>query len=297
MSVRHYFQIAHPWTPLRSCLYGIPTTGVSVAKLALAVEEVRPLGPDRAAFRISTRAAQLAHRAFDVPILVYRRVPKALLFVGTGRVVGLEVDVPGFELVRLDGYRAFDRGVPSGRDDEVRDPGVRRSLSLEDGRFDDILHQAAAMDAAAPALEETQTLFAHDRQSGLDAYLKLHDRVLQRWQHRCVFTGAQFPPSATRPHPDLKVVAIRPRELGGQLHVRNYLPMVAEAEEAWLSGHLTMGSEFGFVVAERLIDPELHEKLLPLGRLELPESPALWPDAASVAYHRANIFDRDWPRS
>lgn len=267
--------------------------GASVAKLALAVEEERQLGPGRASFRITTRAAQLAHKAFDETILVYQRVPGALLFVGSGRVSGIDFNAPGFDLVRLSDYRRFAPSVASDIEDEVHDPGVRRSLSLDEKRVEDILLQAAGMDAGARVLQEAQAVFAHDRQSGLDAYLKVHDQVLRRWKHRCVFTGAQFEPSATRPHPHLKVVAIRPRELGGQLHVRNYLPMLAEAEHAWLSGHLTIGSEYGFIVAERRIDPELHEKLLPLGRLNLPAEPSLWPDAASIAYHRANIFDRD----
>ncbi|MBK8085611.1 MAG: hypothetical protein IPK28_18245 [Devosia sp.] len=265
-----------------------------MARLALAVEERKLLGPGRVSFLISSRAAQLAHRAFRESVVVYRRAPEAVLFIGSGRVIGLMAGAPGFEDLHLVEYLDFAAPVPSEAESEVRDPGVRRSLSLDEQRFEEILQLAATGTIDAQALAETQALFAHDRQSGLKAYLKLHDRVLQRWRYRCAFTGMQFGPSPTRPHPALGVVAIRPRELGGALHVRNYLPMVAAAEFAWTHGHLALGSEFGVLVAERLIDPELHERLLPLGRLDLPSEPSLWPDSASVAYHRANIFDGDY---
>lgn len=263
-----------------------------MAKLALAVGDETRLGPDRVNFRITSRAGQLAHQAFGETIIVYRRAPDLVLFVGSGRVLGLDFEAPGFDAMRLGDYRAFAASVPSIADGEARDPGVRRSLSLDEARFEEILQLATVADISAQALAEAQAVFAHDRQTELDAYLKLHDRVLQRWNHRCVFTGAQFEPSATRPHPKLRVVAIRPRELGGQLHVRNYLPMVPEVEHAWTHGHLTLGPSLGFQVSERLIDPELHEQLLPLGKLDLPGEPSLWPDRESVAYHRRNIFDR-----
>ena len=274
-------------------MYGAVVTGASVAKLALAVGEETRLGPDRVSFRITTRAAQLAHRAFGESIVVYQRASDLVLFVGSGRVLGLDFEAPGFDSLRLGDYRAFAVPVPSDLETEARDPGVRRSLPLDDARFEEILQQATAADINAQTLAEAQAVFAHDRQAGLDAYLKVHDRVLQRWKHRCVFTGAQFELSATRPHPQLSVVAIRPRELGGQLHVRNYLPMVAAAEQAWTRGHLTLGPSFGFQVSERLIDPELRERLRQSGKLDLPAEPSLWPDTESVAYHRAHIFDRE----
>lgn len=261
-----------------------------MAVLALAVVDERRLGPDRASFRITSRAGQLAHRAFGQTILVYQQSKDALLFVGVGRVEGLVHDVPEFNQLNLTGYRPL--AVPSFEPFEVRDPGARRSLSLEDGRFDQIMERAGSTENAG-ALDEANAAFAHERDEALKAYLKLHDRVLQRWRFRCVFTGAQFGPAEARPHADLSVVAIRPRELGGPLHVRNYLPMLPEVERAWTHGHITLGPSFGFQIAARRIDPELAERLLPLGKLDLPEEPSLWPDLELIAYHRANIFDRD----
>lgn len=263
-----------------------------MAKLALAVGEETRLGPDRVSFRLGTRAAQIAHRAFGQSIIVYQTAPGVVMFTGSGRVLGLDFEAPGFESLRLGEYRAFAAPLPSDAEEEARDPGVRRSLSLSDERFEDILRAAADADLNAQALAEATAVFAQDRKAGVDAYLKVHDQVLQRWKYGCVLTGAQFKPSANRPHPQLRVVAIWPRELGGPLHVRNYLPMVGEAEHAWIHGHITLGPSFGFQVSERLIDPELREKLLPLGKLELPAEPSLWPDPELVAYHRTHIFDR-----
>lgn len=264
-----------------------------VARLALAVGEATKLGPDVASFVITSRAGQMAQRAFGETIIVYQRAENLVLFTGSGRLLGLEHEALGFNRLNIGNYRAFAAPVPSDLDVEARDPGVRRNLALDDARFEEILQLATAADIGAQALAEAQAVFAMDRQNTLDAYLKVHDRVLSRWKYRCAFTGAQFEPSETRPHPHLRVVAIRPREFGGQLHVRNYLPMVALAEHAWTHGHIALGSSFGFLVAERLIDPELHERLLPLGRLSLGEEPSFWPDSEAAAFHRANIFDRD----
>ena len=251
------------------------------------------LGAGRVGFRITSRAGQLAHRAFGQSIVVYQREIEALSFIGTGQVVGLDHAAQDFDLVVLNGYRSFALPVPSVVEQETRDPGVRRSLSLDDARFEEIVLRAAESDINALGWAEATALFANDREAAFEAYLKVHDRVLERWDYRCVFTGVEFSPAAVRPHPELRVVAIRPRELGGPLHVRNYLPMVPEAEHAWTHGHITLGPSFGFQVSERLIDPELRESLLPLGRLALPEEPSLWPDLELIAYHRANIFDRD----
>lgn len=259
----------------------------------MAVGEATRLGPDGTTFIVTSRAGQVAQRAFGETILVYQRAENLVLFTGSGRLLGLEHEAPGFNRLTLDGYHAFAAPVPSDVEGEARDPGVRRSLSLDNARFEEIVQLATAGDIGAQALAEAQAVFAVDRQSALNAYLKVHDRVLLRWRYRCVFTGARFAPSAIRPHPQLGVVAIRPRELGGQLHVRNYLPMVAEAEDAWTHGCIALGPSYGFLVSERLIDPELHERLLPLGKLDLPAEPSLWPDSEAVAYHRAHIFDRD----
>lgn len=264
-----------------------------MVRLALAVAGENRLGPDRAAFRISARAGQLAYKAFGQSILIYQRAPQLLRFVGRGRVFGLQDDVPEFNLLQLVDFLSFDTTVPSDLATEINDPAVRRSLTLSEERFEEVLRIAAAGEISRQALDEANAVFAHDRESALAAYLKVHDRTLQRWRYRCVFTGVEFSPSEIRPHPQLRVVAIRPRKLGGPLHVRNYLPMVAEAEHAFRSGHITLGPGFGFQVAERHIDPEFRERLLPLGRLALPAEPSLWPDLELIAYHRNNIFDRD----
>ncbi len=264
-----------------------------MARLALAVADNSTLGPDQATIRISARAGQLAHKAFGQSILIYQRAPRLLRFIGRGRVLGLHHDAPEFNLLQLGDLRSFEVAVPSDVASEVNDPAVRRSLSLSEERFEEILHLATAGEISKQAMDEANTVFAQDRESVLAAYLKVHDRALLRWRYRCVFTGSEFGPAEVRPHPHLRVVAIRPRELGGPLHVRNYLPMVPEAEHAFTHGHITLGPSFGFQVAERHIDPEFRERLLPLGRLTLPAEPSLWPDLELIAYHRTNIFDGD----
>lgn len=260
-------------------------------KLALAVGEDARLGFDGAVLPVAKRTGQAAYRQLGETVLLYRAVVDTMvLYLGRGRLLGVEHAEGGFQLLTLVGYEPFAAPVPD--DTDARTPGVRRMLSLGPARFDEIV----ALGMAGPGagmLAEAATAFEHQRASGHDTYLLLHDRVLERWKHRCVLTGAQFGPSSTRPHPHLKIVAIRARTLGGPLHVRNFLPMTAEAEIAWKAGHITLGPDFGFQVAKHRIDPEFEERLVPIGKLSLPPEPSHWPDVEQIAFHRDHIFDRD----
>lgn len=268
-----------------------PSQGRRLAKLALAVDEATRLGPNRAVLPVVKRTGQAAYRQLGETVLIYRTVVDTMvLYLGRGRLVGVEHAEGGFQLLTLIGYEPFASPVPD--DADARTPGVRRMLSLEAARFDEIV--AAGMAGPGSAmLAEAATAFEHQRVSGLDTYMLLHDRVLERWKYRCVFTGAQYRPNGTRPHPHLKVVAIRARTLGGPLHVRNFLPMTAEAEKAWNAGHITLGPGFGFQVAKHRIDPEFEERLAPIGKLALPPELSHWPDVEQIAFHRDHIFDRD----
>lgn len=266
-----------------------------MAKLALAVGEDARLGFDRAVLPVAKRTGQAAYRQLGETVLLYRAVVDTMvLYLGRGRLVGVEHAEGGFQLLTLVSYEPFASPVPD--DTDARTPGMRRMLSLETERFDEIV--SAGM-AGPGALAESAMTFAHSGVSGVDTYMLLHDRVLERWKYRCVFTGAQFAPGESRPHPQLKVVAIRSRALGGPLHVRNFLPMTAEAEAAWNAGHITLGPGFGFQVAKHRIDPEFEERLAPIGKLSLPPEPSHWPDVEQIAFHRDHIFDRDdpWMRS
>ncbi len=264
-----------------------------MAKLALAVGEDVRLGFDRAVLPVAKRTGQAAYRQLGETVLLYRAVVDTMvLYLGRGRLVGVEHAEGGFQLLTLVSYEPFASPVTD--DADARTPGMRRMLSLETTRFDEIV--AAGMGGPGSAmLAESATAFEHQRASDIDTYLLLHDRVLGRWKHRCVFTGARFAPSDARPHPKLKVVAIRSRALGGPLHVRNFLPMTAEAEMAWNAGHITLGPGFGFQVAKHRIDPEFEERLAPIGKLSLPPEPSHWPDVEQIAFHRDHIFDRDDP--
>jgi hypothetical protein len=255
------------------------------------VGEDARLGFDRAVLPVAKRTGQAAYRQLGETVLLYRAVVDTMvLYLGRGRLLGVEHAEGGFQLLTLAGYEPFTSPVPA--DADARTPGVRRMLSLGAERFDEIVASGMAGPGSA-MLGEAATAFEHQRASGLDTYLLLHDRVLERWRYRCVFTGAQFEPSTIRPHPHLKVVAIHARTLGGPLHVRNFLPMTADAEIAWNKGHITLGPGFGFQVAKHRIDPEFEEQLLPIGTLPLPPEPSQWPDLDQIAFHRDHIFDRD----
>ena len=64
--------------------------------------EATRLGLDAASFRISSRAGQVAQRAFGETIIVYQRAENLVLYTGSGRLFGLEHEAPGFNRLKLD---------------------------------------------------------------------------------------------------------------------------------------------------------------------------------------------------
>ena len=86
------------------------------------------------------------------------------------------------------------------------------------------------------------------------------------------------------------IVAIRPREFGGALHTRNYMPMVPIAARAWEHGVISIGANGDVIADLSALDPDLLESMDSGGRLLLPDDPSRHPDPANLAYHRQHIF-------
>jgi predicted restriction endonuclease len=158
-------------------------------------------------------------------------------------------------------------------------------LALPDERFSELIEagQSPPTDLAA---EEAAVAFAARRPT--DGYLEVRSEVLKRWGYRCAVTDTQFAGEA----PELRLVPIRPRDRGGPLHAANYLPMVELAEHAWRAGAISVTETCEFVAVMDRLDPDLLAAMPPDGRLIVPEDPALRPDSAHLAWHRANVFGR-----
>jgi hypothetical protein len=215
-------------------------------------------------------------------VLLYQLVPRSFVrFLGLGRVSGLTFGGERDPVsCRIEQVRAFASPITS--PEEAALPRVQSMLSLSDVRFAEILAAADITDAAA---EEANATFAPDAKT----YEAIYRRVLERWDYRCAVTGRRFP-QATGTHSELRLVAIRPREQGGPLHVRNYLPMVEEAARAWQRGDISVTDGLEFVAVQDRLSPDLLEKMRPDGRLLVPDGAALGPDPEHLAFHRIRVF-------
>lgn len=274
LKTRTYFRGQHVCSPR--------TLGVGLVKLALAAGRGSELGGARAIIAADVRASDAAYEQLGDSVLVYLHVNGVVLdFVGAGRVTGIELGTGAGRAIILDPYAPFALPVAGEAEREV--PGARRMLELEDSRFDEIVaisKEARPVDAA-----EAATSFASA--SSEATFTAIRDQVLRVWRHKCAFTGT---PEADIAH--LSIVAIRPRDQGGPLHVGNYLPMIVDLERAWRSGHFSVGKDHRILGDLYRLAPEDQDSMVALFKMLLPDDPKDYPDPALLAWHRLNIFGR-----
>jgi hypothetical protein len=255
-----------------------------VARLALALEDEGQIAEGTVMLALDDRTSQAVFRSRRESVLLYRLVPQTLVvFSASARVGGMTQASDRRLIWRFGEMRTFPTPVVS--DKEVGAPGVRRMLQLTPERLADIVSEGARP-ATTPGGSDSAAPF-----TGISTYEAIYEEVLRRWNYRCAITGQQFSPSR-RPHPDLSLVAIRPRELGGPLHVDNYLPMVALAAEAWRAGAIGVGEKGELLAVLDRLSPDLLEQMPLNGRLVVSSDPARQPAAEHLAFHRLNIFGR-----
>lgn len=140
-----------------------------------------------------------------------------------------------------------------------------------DGEFDDV----GAVFQHIPPVESYQTIYR---------------QVLAAYGYRCALTGQQFEILRSGLHPDLQVVAIRPREQGGPLHVSNFLCLDSAAERAFRLGHVIIANDYAIIADRRVLVAALADRIAPDARLHLPADPLYHPDPAHFAFHRNNVL-------
>lgn len=260
-----------------------------LARLAIAIEDEWHTDDTSLVVGLDDRTSQSVFNSRRDGVLLYRHVAKTfIMFLGLGRIGGFTVAAADRLIWRFDELRRFPAPVIS--DAELQAPRIGRMLTLSPERFAEIVEQGTTVRLAGKAVQEAGAVFEGDRGgNGPQVYVAIHDEVLRRWDHRCAITGRKVAPGP-RPHPELRVVEIRPRRLGGPLHVANYLPMLSIAEPPWRSGAISVGPQLDFLAVLDRLEPELLEAMRPEGRLLVPDDPALWPAAEHLAYHRMHIF-------
>jgi len=254
-----------------------------VVKLALAAGRGSELAGSRAVIAVDQRASDEAYARVGETVLVYLHVNGVILdFIGQGRIRNAGLDDDGAaRVVTLDPYMPFVAPISGEAERDM--PGARRMLELEDRRFDEVV---ALSKASKPAEADEAAAGFASKPTG-ETYAKIGDQVRRVWRYRCAFTGADD--LAGSP---LSVVAIRPRDQGGPLHVGNYLPMTAGLERAWRAGHFSVGEDYRILGDLYRLAPEVQDSMVALFKMLLPDDPKDWPDATLLDWHRNNVFGR-----
>ncbi|HTN64361.1 MAG TPA: hypothetical protein VL147_22855 [Devosia sp.] len=143
---------------------------------------------------------------------------------------------------------------------------------------------------------DDETGFGESFQTGLsaapplDAFEAIYRLVLTAYRYRCAVTGQRFAPAIGLLHPDLDVVAIRPRSAGGPLEVSNYLPMIPMAARAFVAGQFLIADDYRLVPDLSILDAHLAALLPHELFLQLPDEALFWPSRIQLAYHRAVVL-------
>ena len=124
----------------------------------------------------------------------------------------------------------------------------------------------------------------------VETFHSLYSAVLANYDYACALTGKRFDPPDALLHEDLKIAPIKPLPQGGPLHVRNFLCLTDEADLAFRSGHISVGPGWELIADLSRVDPELLERLNPIGRLRLPATEVSRPDPDLMRFHRERIF-------
>lgn len=255
--------------------------GVALVKLALAAGRGSELAQARASIIVDGRAADEAYARLGETVLVYLHVKDVILdFVGQGRIASIGLEDGGERAVVLHPYAPFP--VPVSGEAEREAPGARRMLELPNDRFDAVVAQSVG--AEPLRVEEAAGLAPSPTEA---TYTAIRDQVLRVWRYRCAFTGRGGAPGAP-----LSIVAIRPRDRGGPLHVANYLPMVPDLERAWRLGHFSVGEDYRILGDLYRLAPEDQDRMVPLFKMLLPGDAKRYPDSDLLAWHRLNVFGR-----
>lgn len=253
-----------------------------MVKLALAAGRGSELAQARAVIAVDQRALDAAYDRLGETVLVYLHVNGVVLdFVGQGRLKGAGLDEGNGLIVIVEPYLPF--AVPVSGDAEREAPGARRMLELQDQRFDDILAQSKVTQHVAA--EEAIGSFASKPTA--KTYQAIREQVLRVWRYQCAFTG-----TSDKAGSELSIVAIKPRDLGGPLHVRNYLPIAVGLESAWRSGQFSVGEDHRILSDLYRLAPEIQDSMVALFKMLLPEDPRDYPDPELLAWHRTHVFGR-----
>jgi hypothetical protein len=119
---------------------------------------------------------------------------------------------------------------------------------------------------------------------GQDLLGNVVETVKREYGYACALTSKKLAAE------ELRVAVIRPKPLGGSLHVKNCLALCPEADAAFAAGHFTVRDNGRIIIDKSRINPALLAAINATGRLLWPKNPALRPTQDNLDYHRRFVF-------
>jgi hypothetical protein len=159
----------------------------------------------------------------------------------------------------------------------------------------EILNDIVARDAENRGSRSDATLSAgfHEPGTAFHPDVTAED-FLKAYDYRCAFTGQSLAAAAAA---DPLGVLLRLGSADERLRPGLAIPACADAIGAYERGHLSLFSNGGFILAPEYADPELLERLRPIGRLAEPTDPAFQPNQGALARHRRDFMHERLARS
>jgi hypothetical protein len=237
-------------------------------------------------FAIDQRTAEVLAKEFSKWALLYTYAPSLPpSFVGRGVISGLAtMDAPNMRLCVLDQVERFIVPVDGGI--EAVTPGLRRYIRLEDARYEAIVADALANGRAG--LSEADAEYQSDvARPGL--YSAVYRQVLEAWDYRCALTGQRYK-RVPGLHPDLEVVPIKPMSVGGEMHVRNFIPIAVGLKASWMSGGVGVGADGDLLLSLNRLDAKWIAVLAKAKSIGSPKDMRYRPDWTLLAWHKAHVL-------
>lgn len=225
----------------------------------------------------------------DVPDLALHLGEQVLLFrinetfvsqcTGVARLVALRFE-QGSVFGIVSGVTRIDPHTELPTDLLVRRDGWQ---GIRDDVFDEIAKQVSATPSG---FFETQVEFQHasGRFPPSETLLALSDAVKRNQKNMCALTG-QSAASRGQDSESLVIVPVQPVDAGGPVHVQNMLALSPDAADAFTQFHLSVGQNLQIVVDLSRINPELLERLNPLGRLRVSKTISEQPAIEYLSWH------------
>lgn len=191
-------------------------------------------------------------------------------YVALGIVDAVSEGAEGRTQVRVASLRLFPETLAF-----TAPPAQTGIVELSDSDFDQII---------ARSLGEKEIDDAAASDNFIVAIYQFTNQLSRQQNGRCYFSDV--------PTDNGVAAIIRPLDLGGVLHISNFLfldpePGVLFERFAW-----TVGPQFEIIIDMHAMRPDIADTVNRTGLLALSDAVATWPDREALAWHRQQFFAR-----